>query len=100
VSKPIRILAEAAADIQRGIAFYDSIEQGAGDHFRDTLLADIRRLGSYFGEPNYQAGCFRMLASRFPFAIFFRDHSECRQVVAVLDLRRNPAWLLRQLDRR
>ncbi len=82
MNKPIRILAEAAADIQRGMDFYNAIEEGAGNHFRDRILADIQRLGSYFGEPRTHAGCSRILASKFPFAIFFRDHPENRQVIA------------------
>jgi len=41
-----------------------------------------------------------MLASRFPFGIYYREHSDETQVFAVLDLRRNPNWIRRELRKR
>ena len=38
------VLDEAAEDLEAGKAFYDSREQGIGDYFIDSLLADIDSL--------------------------------------------------------
>jgi hypothetical protein len=100
MTRKVIVLAEAAADIECGIDFYDAIEDGVGRYFRDSIIADIRRLGVYFGEHRQHFGFFRALASRFPYAIYYRDKDDTRQVVAVLDLRRSPDWLREQLTER
>jgi len=41
--------------------------------------------------------CFRMLASRFPFGIYYVEAEQETRVVAVLDLRRNPSWIRQQV---
>ena len=100
MKKKVIVLAEAAADIEHGIGFYDAIEDGVGAYFRDSIIADIRRLAVYFGKHRIHQGFFRALASRFPYAIYYRDQGETRQVVAVLDLRRSPEWIRDQLAER
>lgn len=94
------VLAEAASDIERGIDFYDAIEDGVGLYFRDSIIADLRRLGVFFGKHRIHLGYFRALSSRFPYAIYYRDNDGTRQVVAVLDLRRSPEWIREQLTLR
>ena len=49
MKKNVVVLAEAASDIERGIHFYNVIEDGVGLYFRDSIIADLRRLGLYFG---------------------------------------------------
>ena len=90
MKKHIVVLAEAASDIERGIDFYNSIEDGVGRYFRDSMIAELRRLGLYFGKHRIHLGFFRALSSRFPYAIYYRDKGDIRKVVAVLDLRRSP----------
>jgi hypothetical protein len=41
-----------------------------------------------------------MLASRFPFGIYYREHGGETQVFAVLDLRRDPNWIRKELRKR
>jgi hypothetical protein len=41
-----------------------------------------------------------MIASIFSFAIYYREKHDQTEVVAILDLRRNPSWLKRQLRKR
>ena len=48
MKKKVLVLAEVASDIERGIDFYNVIEDGVGLYFRDSIIADIRRLGVYF----------------------------------------------------
>jgi plasmid stabilization system protein ParE len=69
-------------------------------YFSDSIIADLRRLGVYFGEHRIHLGFFRALSSRFPYAIYYRDKDDFRQVVAVLDLRRSPEWIRDQLTER
>jgi hypothetical protein len=100
MKKQVVVLAEAASDIERGIDFYDAIEEGVGVYFRDSIIADIRRLGVYFGEHRIHLGYFRALSSRFPYAMYYRDVGEMRRVVAVLDLRRSPGWIRGEISAR
>ncbi len=41
----------------------------------------------------------RMPASRFPFGIYYREHGDKTQVVAILDLRRDPSWIRTELQK-
>jgi hypothetical protein len=41
-----------------------------------------------------------MLANRFPFGIYYHEEGNVTQVVAVLDLRRDPNWLRSELQQR
>ena len=100
MKKHIVVLSQAASDIERGIDFYNRMEKGVGDYFRDSIVADIRRLGIYFGQHRVHLGYFRALSSRFPYAIYYRDTDQARQVVAVLDLRRSPEWVRETLTDR
>ena len=100
MKKNVVVLEEAASDIERGIDFYNAIEDGVGLYFRDSIIADLRRLGVYFGKHRVHSGFFRALSSRFPYAIYYRDKDDIRQIVAVLDLRRSPEWIRDQLSGR
>ena len=100
MNRNVVVLEEAALDIERGIDFYEAAESGVGLYFRDSIIADIRRLGFYFGEHRVHFGFFRALSSRFPYAIYYRDKEMTRQVVAVIDLRRSPEWIRDQLSDR
>jgi hypothetical protein len=93
MKKKVLVFAEAASDLERGIDFYDTIEDGVWTYFRDSIITDIRRLGVYFGDHRIHMAYFRALSSRFPYAIYHQDVEGTRQVVAVLDLRRSPEWI-------
>jgi plasmid stabilization system protein ParE len=98
--REVIVLEEAADDLERGRAFYDRQEEGVGQYFIHALLADIERLALFHGIHRVQHGCFRMLAARFPYGIYYLDTETQTQVVAVLDLRRNPSWISKQMMRR
>jgi hypothetical protein len=38
MKKIVSVLAEAASDIERGIDFYEAIEDGGGQYFRDSAV--------------------------------------------------------------
>lgn len=88
---------EAVDDLEAGKAFYDEKEQGVGEYFIDCLLADLGSLKFYAGIHSKHFGCFRMLAKRFPFAIYYNFLESSVEVLAVLDTRKNPACLTKQI---
>lgn len=91
------VLVEAAEDIEQARRFYDNQETGIGDYCANSLLSDIESLALYHGIHSRHFGLYRMLAHRFPFGIYYRETAKETQVIAVLDLRRDPNWLRKEL---
>ena len=71
-----------------------------GDYFWDSLLADIASLVIYAGIHNRESGYYRMLAKRFPYAIYYEIKQDIAYVVAVLPMRRDPVWIKSNLKER
>jgi hypothetical protein len=94
------VLKDVAEDMNDGKAFYDQKEFGVGDYFWDSLLADIESLMIYGGVHTKEYGLYRMLARRFPYAIYYEIVDDIAYVVAVLPMHRNPAWIKRKLEGR
>jgi hypothetical protein len=92
------VLAEAAEDIERARDFYDEQQPGIGEYCVDSLVADIESLALYHGIHFRQFGFFCLLANRFPFGIYYRETENETQVVAVLDMRRDPNWIRKELS--
>ncbi|SHE33091.1 hypothetical protein SAMN02745206_00130 [Desulfacinum infernum DSM 9756] len=69
--RDVVVLKEVANDLNDGKAFYDRREPGVGDYFWDSLLSDIESLVLYAGIHPKEYGFFRMLAKRFPYAIYY-----------------------------
>jgi hypothetical protein len=93
IVKDVIILKEVADDLNDGKAFYDQREPGVGDYFWDSLLGDIESLVIYAGIHSREHGLYRMLARRFSYAIYYEIVDDIAYVVAVLPMRRNPAWI-------
>ena len=96
----VRLMAEASEDLEAARDFYNQREQGIGDYCVDSLLTDIESLSLYHGIHRLQFGCHRMLATRFPFGIYYLDSDEITIVVAALDLRRRPGWIRKRVTGR
>ncbi len=94
------VLSEAADDLETARKFYEEREPGVGEYCVASLLADIQSLILFHGIHRQQHGCFRLLASRFPFGIYYLETEHETRVVAVLDLRRRPSWIRRQVSGR
>jgi plasmid stabilization system protein ParE len=99
-AKAVVVLEEAAEDLAAGIAFYDAQEPGVGQYFIESLLADIASLELHAGTHAEHHGFYRMLASRFPFAVYYDVADDIARVAAVLDMRRDPTWLRQELEER
>jgi len=98
--KQVVVLADAAEDIESARNFYEEQEPGVGEYCVDSLLTDIESLSRFSGIHPLHFKFHRMLAGRFPFGIYYREYGEETQVYAVLDLRRNPNWIRKELGKR
>ena len=96
--RKVVVLAEAAEDIEQARGFYDAQELGIGDYCADLLVADIESLALYHGIHSRFSGFYRMLAGRLPFGIYYRVTETESQIFAVLDLRRDPNWIRKELS--
>ncbi|MBS0367522.1 MAG: type II toxin-antitoxin system RelE/ParE family toxin [Proteobacteria bacterium] len=94
----LRILPSAFGDLERGKDFYAQHGPELGDYFVDALIADIDSLALYAGIHMKIWGFHRMLARRFPYAIYYQvDHDICI-IWRVLDCRQRPSRMRRALS--
>jgi len=68
--------------------------------FRQRISEDIESL-SRNGPINSvtHGDVHRLLSKVFPFGIFHRSRSSWLEIIAILDLPRNPAWIRQKLSR-
>ena len=87
----IKVLSSALEDLYEGRSFYERQGEELGEYFFDSLFSDIDSLILYGGIHPKFFGYHRMLAKRFPYAIYYRLEEEALIVVwRILDLRRDP----------
>lgn len=98
--KEIITLDEVAADLNDGKSFYDGMSPGLGDYFWDSLMADIESLYLYAGIHNKKLGYHRMISKRFPYSIYYEVKGDVARVIAVLPMRRDPAWIEKKIKSR
>ena len=91
----IQVLDEAEDDLQDGRQFYDRQGAGVGAYFAAALASDIDSLILFAGIHPQEFGFHRALSKRFPF--YYLIETEIVRIYAVLDLRRDPAWIRRRL---
>ena len=96
----VLVLADAAQDLENARDFYDAICLGVGSYCVDSLLSDIESLHRLHGIHSVRFGCYRMLATRFPFGIYYQEVDDAVRVIAILDLRRNPSWIRQKVTER
>ena len=95
----VRILESARVDLRSGYRFYEQQEAGVGAYFLNSLFADIDSLAFHGGIHPQRSGFHWMLASKFPWAIYYRLDGDVVVVRAVLDCRRDPAGIAERLHR-
>ncbi|MEN9469461.1 MAG: type II toxin-antitoxin system RelE/ParE family toxin [Terrimicrobiaceae bacterium] len=93
----IRILDLAERDLQAGFSFYETQHVGIGDFFLDSIYSEIDSLLLYAGIHRKIFGYHRQLCRRFPFAIYYKLDGGEVFVWRVLDLRRDPIWIQKQI---
>lgn len=95
----IQILTAAINDLEEGRLFYQQQGEHLGDYFLDTLFTDIDSLVIYAGIHQQVFGYYRMLAHRFPYAIYYKMSKSDEIVVwRVLDMRVKPAKTIKRLS--
>jgi hypothetical protein len=95
----IRISDDALQDLNNGFLFYEAQETGLGEYFAACLRADIEGLKVWAGIHRVIYKDYHRLLSRvFPYGIFYTLDKEAAVVWAVIDLRRDPAWIRAHLS--
>ena len=95
----IKILKSAQADLLGGYRFYERQKKGLGNYFWDSLNSDIESLKIHAGIHRIHFRKYhRLLSKRFPFAVYYRIEEDEIKVSAVLDCRRDPAWIRKRLE--
>jgi hypothetical protein len=96
----VLVLEKAAVDLKNGFNFYEKQRPGLGEYFADSIIADIESLRLSAGIYAIHYGAHRMLAKRFPFAIYYNLKDGAAYVIAVLDVRRDPTWVHSRITHR
>jgi hypothetical protein len=94
----IRLLGSAKADLRAGIHFYESLAPGLGTYFLDCIEADIDSLQDHAGIHPLFGHFHRLLAKRFPFAVYYLCDGSTVDVYAVLDCRSDPESITQRLS--
>lgn len=93
----IRVLETAKEDLREGWQFYERNSVGLGNYFLDCIQADVQSLKIFAGIHEKAGKFHRMLAKRFPFAIYYLVEEERVDIYAILDCRRAPDWIAGRL---
>jgi hypothetical protein len=86
----VKILPTALEDLDRGRRFYTRQRSSLGDYFLDALFSDIDSLELYAGIHMKVFDFHRLLAKRFPYAVYYKVDGETCIVFRVLDCRQEP----------
>jgi len=90
----IRILKSAKEDLKEGFHFYESQQAGLGAYFLESLSSDINSLQLFAGIHSIHFEEYhQLLSKRFPFAVYYQVSKNKIMIHAVVDCRRNPAWI-------
>jgi len=95
----IRILKSAREDLKEGYHFYELQQEGLGSYFLESLYSDIESLKLFAGIHSIHFQKYhRLLSKRFPFSIYYRLEENEVRIYAVIDCRRNPAWIRKRVQ--
>jgi plasmid stabilization system protein ParE len=86
----VKILPTALEDLDRGRRFYTRQGSSLGDYFLDALFSDIDSLELYAGVHRKVFDFHRLLAKRFPYAVYYKVDDATCIVFRLLDCRQEP----------
>ncbi|WP_457606376.1 type II toxin-antitoxin system RelE/ParE family toxin [Nitratifractor sp.] len=95
----VRLSRHAKKDLEDGYLFYEAQSPGVGRYFLDSLSSEIDSLQFY--SPVYAKvyrNYRRLLAKRFPFAIYYRLVGDEVWIEAILHQRQDSDLRLRRRD--
>lgn len=84
------ILPSGYRDLANARDFYERQSQGLGSYFLEAIFTEIESLRLHAGVHRKVFGFHRILAARFPYAIYYKVGSDEATVYRVLDCRRDP----------
>ena len=94
----IKILESAKQDLIEGYSFYEMQERGVGHYFLESIFSDVESLRLFAGIHSIHFEKYhRLLSKRFPFATYYRVIDDEVRIYAILDCRRDPAWIKKRL---
>jgi hypothetical protein len=93
----IRILRAAVEDLAAGRRFYEERQAGAGDYFTSCMFAEIDALVIHAGCHRIIRGYHRIVTRKFPYSIYYKMSGPEPVVHRILDCRRNPRWISKEL---
>ena len=96
----LSITDDAWADVTSARQFYQTREAWVADYFLETFLAEADSLTRFHGKHRKLFGLHKVKVGKFPAALYYRETAQEVVVVAVLDQRRDPQWIRRQLRTR
>jgi hypothetical protein len=96
----VAIEAVAYSDVDAMSDFYDQQESGVGLYFVQQFACKARSLETTGGIHVQRHGFHFCLIERFPVALYYQVENNEVRIVAVLDCRRSPRWIRRQLKDR
>ena len=86
----VRFLPEALDDVIESQRWYASRQPGLGQAFAEAITAGVERIASDPAAfPSVHGSVRRLVVSRFPYAIYFREAGDAIVVIAVHG-RQNP----------
>ncbi len=94
----LNILRSARNDLDDGYVFYEACEEGVGEYFLRSLYQDMLSLKTLGGSHQKVGEYFRKFASRFPHVIYYKVENDEVRICAVIDTRRDPAWISERLN--
>jgi plasmid stabilization system protein ParE len=97
--KNVIVVARAGDDLENARVFYESQADGLGEQCVGSVLAHLTRLTRLSGIHSRAHGYHRMIERTFHLGIYYREEGDNVLVVAILDLRRDPKWIEKQLLR-
>ena len=94
----VKILKSAGKNLVAGYKFYETQQKGLGKTFLNILMSDIESLEFYAGIHQIHFNdYYRLLSHRFPYAIYYKIIKDEVRIYLVVDCRRNPELLKRNL---
>jgi len=94
----LHILESAMKDLHGARGFYERQEDWLGEYFYDSIFSDIDSLHLYAGIHRKFGIYHRLLADRFPHAIYYTvEEGDDVLIWRILDLRRDPRKIAQAL---
>jgi hypothetical protein len=93
-------LKQVEIDIAVSEKFYNKQNANLGSYFRSSIVSDIESLIVYAGIHQKHRDLYRLLATKFPYAIYYDIVKHTIIIYAVLDTRSNPKTINSLLNSR